>query len=94
MAHQEPGAPQLKTLEACEAGDSIEPGVKRSVTPGSLVGQKKSPRSGRQPLTGLSNPWAIARSACLRFWLLGVPLRFTPGFMLTPATRAPVPMPV
>jgi hypothetical protein len=71
----------------CGAAVSIKPGVKRSGTPGLSVekarardaGDSITSRKGYRPLRGLGLSLGH---------LPGVPLRFTPGFMLSPAPQA------
>jgi hypothetical protein len=81
------------------AHDSIKPEVKRSETPGTMSIQLVSPRSGRQLAKNLH---IIPRAIYLMIGLspasratrlepnmiLVFRCRSTPGFMLTPATRA------
>ena len=80
----------MRSVPPALAGGSIKPGVKRSGTPGSGERMIQSARSvrQRQPQDLLS---AVARFAGLTSDGLdpGVPLRFTPGFMLAPPSRAP-----
>jgi hypothetical protein len=74
-----------------EAADSVEPGVERSATPGTVDEIYSKPAvaadSGINAFS-LSHPLSPA-SRALRVFLVdnpGVPLRSTPGFMLSPAT--------
>src|SRR5438874_3402226 len=50
-----------------EAGVSIKPGVKRSATPGTVVENIQSPRSGRQPI---QNRKSIAKRSRTRVALM------------------------
>ena len=65
------------------AGASIKPGVERSGTPGSYPKIMRARAGDSVYISGLS---AATRTAVLRSAVPGVPLRFTPGFMLAPAT--------
>ncbi|GEM_PF-6383254 len=81
----------LYSIEPAKRGDSVKPGVERSGTPGSLE------YKGRAREVGDSH-FIISEFQLLRYRTLralgfhdrrhpGVPLRYTPGFMLPPAAR-------
>jgi hypothetical protein len=63
-----------KLLKAREAADSVEPGMERSRTPGTVKPKKIAARSAGFKIISSTIP--------------GVSLRFTPGFMLSTASRA------
>src|SRR5436190_6644840 len=97
MMDEAPNSFRIKIFQTREAGVSIKPGVERSGTPGHRW-MSASPRSGRQRrrfvgLTSLSFAYgvrAVARFTGSGSYSVepGVPLRSTPGFMLSPAPRA------
>ena len=77
-----------------EAGVSIKPGVSAAKPQEPAVENIRSPRSGRQR-NHFELHFVIATTigrfaGSASFWVddPGVPLRFTPGFMLTAASRA------
>ena len=75
------------TTQPAVAGDSIKPGVKRSGTPGPAT--QKDPQPAERA-TAANTGNTVARSAGW-YYLSTITwgsLRFTPGFMLSPAMRA------
>jgi len=83
-------------MSAREAGGSIKPGVERSETPGydlNLRFNQPAKRGGSFQPIGVngSHRRAVARftgSTIHSHFFPGVSLRFTPGFMLSPAPQA------
>ena len=66
------------------AGDSIKPGVKRSETPGDcpkIMPARGAGDSVYRDFRAIARPRAVVAGSAVP----GVPLRSTPGFMLSPA---------
>jgi hypothetical protein len=82
----------LSQLKVREADDSIKPGVERSGTPGSLLKIVKARGAADSgPITTtfyyLTAIGRFAGSSVFGVEGPGVSLRFTPGFMLSSASR-------
>ena len=76
-------------IEPAKRGGSVKPGVKRSETPGSWGESEAEPLGSGRQLFVLKNIAALRLSSASRTLVSclsrpGVPLRSTPGFMLSP----------
>jgi hypothetical protein len=79
-------------FKPAKRGDSVKPGVERSGTPGNGFEEGRGAREvGDSFLRELVVMLALSHASRARefssFSVPGVPLRFTPGFMLPPAAR-------
>src|SRR5207245_7289223 len=80
---------------ACEAGESVKPGVERSGTPGTSEKRIRSPRKRAAErlrsaqIQSFEYPSSVARVRGLGICSAMIPGSCAPGFTLSPAPQAP-----